>query len=131
MKTIKRKSLDELAKVMPILSEKEQKELVGGDRVVITIVRTGYGNNSTFGHFVATAYDDKGQFIAAITGVTLERNTDMFLENIPNTGVAIAPGGYDVISGTYDNKSGYFQVANVEGRTGIYFHEGNFYKNST
>lgn len=55
----------------------------------------------------------------------------MFLENIPNSGVAIAPGGYDVISGTYDNKSGYFQVANVEGRTGIYFHEGNFYKNST
>ena len=30
MKTIKRKNLDELAKVMPILSEKEQKELVGG-----------------------------------------------------------------------------------------------------
>lgn len=77
------------------------------------------------GYFSAAAYDDNGQFIAAITGVTLEPFSDMSLENIENSGCAIAPGTYDVVSGTYDNNSGYYQVSGVDGRTSIFFHIGN------
>lgn len=131
MKSIRRKNLDELAKVMPVLSEKEQREFVGGGTVVIKITRSGYGENSTFGYFSAQAYDDNGQFITAITGVTLERNTDINLETVPNSGVAIAPDTYPVITGVYHGQSGYYLIDNVEGRTGIFFHAGSTYHNST
>lgn len=130
MKSIKRKNLDELARFMPVLSENEQRGYIGGYNVVITINRNNYSDASTMGYFSAAAYDDNGQFIAAITGVTLEPFSDMSLENVKNSGSTIAPGTYDVVSGTYHNTSGYYQVSGVDGRTGIFFHIGNYHQDS-
>ena len=131
MKTIKRKNLDELAKVMPVLSEKEQREFVGGGTVVITVARTGLGENTTMGYFTATAYDDNGQFITSITGVSLEPVYDAPNANVGGSGTAIAPGTYQVVSGTYKGDSGYYQVSGVDGRTGIFFHIGNEAEDTT
>ncbi len=49
----------------------------------------------------------------------------MSLENVKNSGSTIALGTYDVVSGTYHNTSGYYQVSGVDGRTGIFFHNGS------
>ena len=125
MKSIRRKNLDELARIMPVINENELKTFVGGDKVVITITRNGYGENTTLGHFTAIAYDDSGQFIASITGVTLEPNYDESYANVGGSGTAIDYGTYQVVSGTYHNDPGYYQVSGVDGRTGIFFHIGN------
>lgn len=56
---------------MPVLSENEQKEYIGGYKVVITINRNNYSDTSTMGNFSAATYDDNGQFITGISGVVL------------------------------------------------------------
>lgn len=71
-----------------------------------TIIRTNLGDNTTMGYFTATAYDDHGQFITSITGVTLEPNYDAHNANVGGSGTAIAPGTYQVVSETYHDTKG-------------------------
>lgn len=46
MKTIKRKNLEELAKIMPIVNEKEQRIYIGGSGCTYTFEEFQYNLNS-------------------------------------------------------------------------------------
>ena len=174
MRKITRRSLDELAKVMPVISEEKQKMYVGGTsgytgtieytgttgctdvtgvaspagwtgcydgnntgyndsgniltrgvRVVVNLNRTDFGNDSTLGHYMATAYDDSGHVVGQITGVMLEPGRDYDRETVAGSDTAIPSGTYSVVPSTYHGKSGYYQVAGVPGRSAILIHPGN------
>ncbi|MEY8685302.1 DUF5675 family protein [Bacteroides sp. AN502(2024)] len=192
MRKVTRKSLDELAKVMPIISEENQKMYVGGTagytgstgytgttgvdnitgwvgpydgdntgyaggnygdniggagptgsygttgsyngqectmtsgvRVVVNLNRTDFGNDSTLGHYMATAYDAAGCVVGQITGVMLEPGRDYDRETVAGSDTAIPSGTYNVVPSTYHGQSGYYQVEGVSGRSAILIHPGN------
>ena len=120
-----RKSLDELAKVMPELSEDVQSSFIGGDTVKITVNRSFYGDYSTMSYFLATAYDDNGNVVSTMSGMFLEPTTDYDRCTSSGSDTAIKYGTYDVMPGTYHGQSGYYEVTGVDGRTGIKIHTGN------
>ncbi len=125
MKKLTKSSLEELAQVMPVLSEKEQSSYVAGDRVEVDMVRQGFANGSTLSMYVASAYDDKGNLLYSESGYMLEPLYREDLADVKDSGCAIPEGTYDVQPSTYNGKSGYYEVTGVPGRTGIKIHKGN------
>lgn len=125
MKKLTKSSLEELAQVMPVLSEQEQSLYVGGDRVEVLMTRTGFGVDATTSNFVATAYDDDGNIISSITGVMLEPVFHSGEADVTGSGTAIAEGTYDIVKSSFHGKSGYYGLQGVPGRNGIMIHEGN------
>lgn len=125
MKKLTKSSLEDLAQVMPILSEKEQNLYVGGDRVEVIMTRTNYGVNSTTSTYEAIAYDDYGNVIGSISGVMLEPFFNDEEAEVSGSGSAIAEGTYNIIKTSFHGNSGYYGLQNVPGRDGIIIHEGN------
>lgn len=125
MKKITKKSLDELAATMPVLSEEAQRLCVGGGTVRVTVDRILRGSDSTLSRFIAVAYDDNGQEIDAISGVFLEPMVDYSRAQISGSDTAIEAGTYQVVPSTFRGRSGYFELENVPGRSGIKIHAGN------
>lgn len=122
---IKKKTLALLRKDMQILNCEEQSCYVGGDRVVVDVVRSYFGKNSTGSIYTATAYDDYGNVISQSTGYFLEPRYDPAKERISGSDTAIANGSYNVIPTTFKGKTGYYELSGVPGRSGIKIHEGN------
>jgi hypothetical protein len=106
---------------MPVLSEEEQTNVVGGYHVVITVTRCGYGNNSTVSMFTATAYDNCGQVVGTpISGYMLEPATNYDLATTAGSDTAISAGSYSVVY----RADGRYEITGVPGRSGILIHTG-------
>lgn len=131
MKKLTRKSLDEMAMNMSEISKDEQQLFVGGTRVVINVNRTGYGTSSTLSSFLATAYDDDGNYISSMSGMFLEPGTDYDQSTIAGSDTAISGGSYNVEHGSYHHDPSYYEVTGVEGRSGIFIHNGNSGEDTT
>lgn len=110
---------------MQILNCEEQSCYVGGDHVVVDVVRSYFGKNSTGSIYTATAYDDYGNVISQSTGYFLEPRYDPAKERISGSDTAIANGSYNVIPTTFHGRTGYYELSGVPGRSGIKIHEGN------
>ena len=125
MKTLKQKKLDELAKEMPSINEKGQQAVKGNYKVVITTTRSGLGSSSTLSYWGAMAYDENGNVVEGMTGVFLEPAVNEDSCTIPGSDTAIQAGTYEIKPSTYHGESGYYEVMNVPGRSGIIIHAGN------
>ena len=124
MKKLTRATLNELAERMPVLSEIQQQEIIGGGTVRITVNRSFYGDNSTMSYFLATAYDDSGNVVSSLSGMFLEPTADYDRCTTSGSNTAISYGTYNVIPSTYRGQSGYYEVSGVEGRSYIKIHNG-------
>ncbi|GHS95401.1 hypothetical protein FACS1894207_4650 [Bacteroidia bacterium] len=96
MKRLKLKKIDEMARIMPILSELERRNLLGGYHVVIETQRQASGSNSTWSTYTATAYDNCGSVVGTTTGYFLESTTNHDLETTAGSDTAIQAGTYTV-----------------------------------
>ncbi|MBR6936188.1 MAG: hypothetical protein IKH63_01225 [Prevotella sp.] len=124
-KKLRKETLVELAKRMPVLNEHVQGLLIGGSTVNVNVNRMYYGDNSTMSYFIATAYDDSGNEIASMTGVFLEPAVDYDRCHISGSDTAINYGTYNVVPSYYQGQSGYYEISGVYGRNGILIHAGN------
>ena len=131
MKKISKLSLQQLSQTMPKIDSESMSNIIGCGYVVVNVNRLGYGDNSTQSHYMAIAYDDNGNFISAITGVFLEPGTNYEQSSQSGSNTAINPGSYYLVRGTYKGQTGYYQVDDVEGRTGIMIHTGNIHGDTT
>ena len=125
MKKLTKGNLEDLAKVMPVLSEEEQKGYVGGNTVNVVMNRVNYGPNATLSSFTATSYDVDGKIIGEITGYMLEPSVSPEEAQISGSGAAISAGTYNIIESTFHGKSGYYELQDVPGRYDIKIHPGN------
>lgn len=139
MRKITKEKLEELAKVMPTLKEgysatynterdsrytDNRAYTDSGAHVVINLNRTNFGEDSTLGHFIATAYDANGSIIEQTTGVMLEPKRDYDKESIAGSDTAIPSGSYNIIPSDLHGHSGYYEVVGVSGRSEIKIHSG-------
>lgn len=122
---MKKKTLKELAKSMYILTKEEQRNCIGGDRIVVDVTRTHFGTSSTGSNYTATAYDDYGNVITQITGYFLEPRYAPSSATTSGSDTAIPDGTYTVAPSTYHGRTGYYEVQGVPGRSAIKIHEGN------
>lgn len=128
MRKLGKLTLKELEGELETVDQLEIIQLLGGENVVINTIRHGYGNESTLSSFTATAYDDEGNVMNEMTGYFLEPAYD---EGSNGADTAIPYGTYNVISSTYNGNPGYFEIANVSGRSQIKIHAGNFHEDTT
>ena len=126
----KKKTLALLRKDMQILNCEEQSCYVGGDHVVVDVVRSYFGKNSIGSIYTATAYDDYGNVISQSTGYFLEPRYDPAKERISGSDTAITNGSYNVMPTTFHGRTGYYELSGVPGRSGIKIHEGNTSKDT-
>lgn len=124
-KKLRKETLVELAKRMPVLNEHVQGSLIGGSTVNVNVNRLYYGDNSTMSCFIATAYDDSGNEIASMTGVFLEPAVDYDMCHISGSDTAIENGTYNIVPSSFHGQSGYYEISGVYGRDGILIHAGN------
>lgn len=122
---IKKQTLSELESAMRMLSREEQSQLMGGDRVEVDVTRSYFGSQSTGSSYVATAYDDNGNVVCVITGYFLEPLYDPSQSRTAGSDTAIPDGCYNVSPSSYHGRSGYYQINDVPGRSGIKIHPGN------
>ena len=130
MRKLRKLTLDELAKTMPVVKEIEQRNYVGGDYVIINVNRMPSVGNSTASTFTATAYDDFGNAVGQVSGYFLEPKVVPNLATTAGSDTAISPGSYSLSKSTYNGNSGYYQVDNVPGRSQIKIHTGNYHDNT-
>lgn len=99
-------------------------------RVVVSTNRQHYGNNSTLSKFTATAYDKKGNNISSMNGYFLEPQVDHKEARTEGSNKAIPGGRYQVIPKAHQWQKYQWYLKNVEGRTGIAIHTGNYGKDT-
>lgn len=101
-----------------------------GGRVVVDVTRSYYGSNSTGSHFLATAYDSKGNIVAQLSGYFLEPRYDPSRSTVAGSDTAIPNGSYVVRPSTFRGSPGYYEVSGVPGRSGVKIHLGNEHKDT-
>lgn len=102
-----------------------------GGRVVVDVTRSYYGQNSTGSHFLATAYDSKGNIVAQLSGYFLEPRYDPSRSTVAGSDTAIPNGSYVVRPSTFHGHPGYYEVSGVPGRSGIKIHPGENHSHTT
>jgi len=131
MKTLEKLTLKEMEKEFVTINELEQANFLGGSdggNVVINAIRYGFGQNTTVSQFTACAFDNNGNISNTMTGYFLEPAYNGG-SNGPDT--AIPYGQYSVVPSTFKGQPGYYEVANVPGRTDVKIHSGNFENQTT
>ncbi|MDE7388714.1 MAG: hypothetical protein K2M97_05620 [Muribaculaceae bacterium] len=99
---------------------------VNYERIRIGVSRFGFGNTSTISRFIANAYDENGNIIETISGYFLEPEFDTDRNTIGGSDTAIPGGTYTVCPALHNQKSGFFEIEGVSGRTAIHIHPGNY-----
>jgi hypothetical protein len=126
MRKITRMSIDALKQTMPVLTAEEERQIVGGYKVIIDVVRSSGGADSTLSTFTVTVYEDDGitaaSGISGYSGFMLEPRLDPSLAQTEGSDTAISSGTYDLFWRADRNR---FQLEDVPGRSGIQIHAGN------
>jgi hypothetical protein len=120
MSKIPKLDIEALQKIMPVLNEEAQRNIIGGTHVIINVQRYGFGSDTTASYFTATAYDDNGNVIGSQIGYMLEPATEYSLCNVAGSDTSICAGTYSM---SYYNN--HYYVNGVNGRSGIQIHAGN------
>jgi hypothetical protein len=121
-KKLTKLSFEALGKAMPVLSEEDKSKIIGGDYVIITMDRYGYGNTTTASTFNVSIFNDSGTMIGEpIIGYMLEPETNYNLSTTSGSGTAISSGSYSIIH----RADGKYEIVGVPGRSGILIHTGN------
>jgi hypothetical protein len=127
-KKLTKLSFEALEREMPVLTEQERRDTIGGYHVIITMNRYGYGTNATASTFTATAYDNCGNVVGtSISGYMLEPATNYDLSTTSGSDTAIASGSYSIIK----RNDGKYEITGVPGRSGILIHTGTTGGNTT
>jgi len=131
MKKLEKLTLKEMEKEFVTINELEQAKFFGGidgSSVVINAIRYGFGQNTTVSQFTACAFDSNGNITNTVTGYFLEPAYDGGSNGYDT---AIPYGQYSVVPSTFKGKPGFYEVANVPGRTYIKIHTGNYDDDTT
>ncbi|MDR3118603.1 MAG: DUF5675 family protein [Mediterranea sp.] len=129
MKTLRKTDIESMRKELRIVEYPEK--VLGGSRVAISVNRCFYGDSSTMSYFLVTAYDDNGNAIASLSGMCLEPRVDYDQCDVSGSNTAIRYGTYNVVPSTWHEKSGYFEITGVDGRSDIKIHTGTTGANTT
>ena len=123
MRILRKTDIESMRKELRIVEHPEK--VLGGGRVAISVNRYFYGDNSTMGYFLVTAYDNNGNAIDSLSGMCLEPGVNYDRCHVSGSNTAISYGTYNVVPSTWDKNSGYFEITEVDGRSGIKIHIGN------
>lgn len=99
--------------------------------VRIYLRRFGFSQNTTCSTYKIYVYNKDGSLVDFQEGYMLERGYNETEASVENSKTAIPLGTYQVVPSTFKQRSGYFEVCDVPGRTDIKIHGGSNYTHTT